>query len=599
MFAVFLASLSHVAAHVTLGQDGNLHVGWQDRTGHLIAAVSPNGSEVWRTVLPYSMHIEAADGTIFVTTPSRSDVQLHALDPATGGLQWSFDCGPHAGALSWQMSSPVAAGDRVYINCFKEGGPADPCLYEACIWALDCHGVVQWNFTTSSRDGPLPLADSSVLVHGLQDSSLVALDANGTVKWSLQAPNLSQLASFEDTVYVTDSGKPLLLAVDSNDGHALWNRSLAGLQGHVVLSDTGISYVKESGDTAYHETIRAFDSIGEELWSYDMDLGRGRFSGALMVLTRNGTDEVYVVDSDDGAGPSPGCSNLTLVKGGQALWSAGLATYPYSPSSFDTILSDGTFFHPNPRGPAQTSSSENLVALRDGQILWQELQNRTSSLPMSTQTHIYVQRHADAATPYAQELIAIRLSDGWVDWSYSRTIHDYQAFPGKNCYSFHGGTSLNSDDDAPEGLTVEECQFRCDDPSIGKRRGCSCVTFQPSIGKCWMNMACNPSGFEDSTDFVVYMQHSKYNPYADKNCYDGQGGTSIDDDDSAPEGISAEDCQSRCDVDGSCGCVTFQPSLGKCWKRSACNAAYFVASSGYTVFVKTSGITLEYGGAIV
>merc|ERR1711904_407863 len=64
----------------------------------------------------------------------------------------------------------------------------------------------------------------------------------------------------------------------------------------------------------------------------------------------------------------------------------------------------------------------------------------------------------------------------------------------------------------------------------------------------------------------------------------------IDDDDSAPEGLTVEECQGRCLEDAKCECVSFQPSNGKCWKRGGpVDPAKFGYDAKYEVYVKCDG----------
>merc|ERR1712046_49532 len=72
------------------------------------------------------------------------------------------------------------------------------------------------------------------------------------------------------------------------------------------------------------------------------------------------------------------------------------------------------------------------------------------------------------------------------------------------------------------------------------------------------------------------------------NCYGGFGGISIDDDDSAPVGLSAEECQERCEDDANCGCASYELDSGKCWKRADCVQTEFDNMDGYSVFIKIS-----------
>lgn len=86
-------------------------------------------------------------------------------------------------------------------------------------------------------------------------------------------------------------------------------------------------------------------------------------------------------------------------------------------------------------------------------------------------------------------------------------------------------------------------------------------------------------GFPAVADYVVY--HGK-------NAYEngGHGAIDIDSDGTAPAGLSVADCEACCDGDAACDCVTFRPSDGKCWKRTACVPAKFGADGSFDTYAK-------------
>lgn len=75
--------------------------------------------------------------------------------------------------------------------------------------------------------------------------------------------------------------------------------------------------------------------------------------------------------------------------------------------------------------------------------------------------------------------------------------------------------------------------------------------------------------------------------YSNKNTYGGHGAIQIDSDGSAPTGFSPSQCQSRCDEDNYCDCVTFARSNGKCWKRASCMPSMFPdGQNSYDVYLR-------------
>jgi len=157
-------------------------------------------------------------------------------------------------------------------------------------------------------------------------------------------------------------------------------------------------------------------------------------------------------------------------------------------------------------------------------------------------------------------------------------IKGYNFFAGANSFSGHGGTDIDAN--PIDGLSIEGCTARCDADNT-----CSCITYQPSTKQCWKRLGCSPQQFDYHTDYQVYMKAVGYSTYTHANAYVGHGGTDIDDDKSAPSGLTTEQCQARCDADTACGCVTWQSAGGKCWKRSTCEASQFQASLGFDTFV--------------
>lgn len=73
---------------------------------------------------------------------------------------------------------------------------------------------------------------------------------------------------------------------------------------------------------------------------------------------------------------------------------------------------------------------------------------------------------------------------------------------------------------------------------------------------------------------------------AGKNAYEGHGGIELDDESSAPSGLSVDGCEARCLEDDACGCVTFRPTDGKCWKRAACQPDQFASDSNFDTYVR-------------
>jgi hypothetical protein len=158
---------------------------------------------------------------------------------------------------------------------------------------------------------------------------------------------------------------------------------------------------------------------------------------------------------------------------------------------------------------------------------------------------------------------------------------DYLSYPKQHSYAGHGGTDIDSDDSAPSGLDVAMCEKRCD-----ADEACDCVSFRPSDGKCWKRSACDPDEFEADSNFDTYVKSSGYVTYHQRSSHRHHGGIEIDDNNTAPGGISLVDCQARCNTDMDCGCVTFHPEDGRCFKRAFCSPVAFGADTGCSTYVK-------------
>jgi len=87
----------------------------------------------------------------------------------------------------------------------------------------------------------------------------------------------------------------------------------------------------------------------------------------------------------------------------------------------------------------------------------------------------------------------------------------------------------------------------------------------------------------------ILLARGEYSAHTNKNTYNGHGSIEIDGNGSAPEGLSIEQCQKRCDEDNYCDCVTFQRSNGKCWKRASCIESMFAdGQNQYDTYVRIS-----------
>eukprot|EP00929_Paragymnodinium_shiwhaense_P041198 TRINITY_DN2140_c0_g1_i1.p1 TRINITY_DN2140_c0_g1~~TRINITY_DN2140_c0_g1_i1.p1 ORF type:complete len:336 (+),score=39.72 TRINITY_DN2140_c0_g1_i1:120-1010(+) len=91
----------------------------------------------------------------------------------------------------------------------------------------------------------------------------------------------------------------------------------------------------------------------------------------------------------------------------------------------------------------------------------------------------------------------------------------------------------------------------------------------------------------------------EYDQYHDKNAFAPYGATDIDNDATAPSGLTPQQCEDRCSADASCMCVSQERATGKCWKRGNCNPNQWVSNynAGYNVYMKRGSVPPSPGPA--
>ena len=203
---------------------------------------------------------------------------------------------------------------------------------------------------------------------------------------------------------------------------------------------------------------------------------------------------------------------------------------------------------------------------------------------------------AAAATRYFDCYKGVELTPTAAPWPPPSLPKGYQLFGSSNCWGGHGGTEI--DEDPATGLSVAECTARCDADT-----NCSCVAYEAGSSSCWKRAACVPAAFasgagqSDFDTFVNARRAGPYYAYGKRNAYVGHGASKdIDDDQSAPSGLSVARCQARCDSDAACSCVTFRPKDGSCWKRAGCEAGSFAEANDGQFDVYVSAARHPSGG---
>ncbi len=184
--------------------DGTLYAGSDD--GKLYA-INPDGSKKWEFVTSaggWSAPAIGSDGTVYAHTYSGT---LYAINP-DGTRRWDLRTGSGSGrgpSIAPDGTIYVAAADGSLLAVSADGeiqwefaveghigGPAaiaeDGTIYFGAerFYALHPGGTLKWDYVTDGRVSSSPaLDDDGTIYFGAQDSRLRALNADGTLKWSL------------------------------------------------------------------------------------------------------------------------------------------------------------------------------------------------------------------------------------------------------------------------------------------------------------------------------------------------------------------------------------------------------------------------------
>lgn len=194
----------------------------------------------------YQSKPTAADGTIFVGTPSRF---VFALDHETGAEKWRFEMG---GAVS---GAPAYADGRIFIG--QKGDEYFFCLdantgqpiwkqLVGWVWSsanvdsgrvlipgndghLSCldadTGHILWRYRTGSGAAPEPPIDSGRVYFGSWDHYVYAFETTtGRLLWQFHtggSPDSGAPIAYEDKLYVPMGGKRLC-CLDAATGTVIW-----------------------------------------------------------------------------------------------------------------------------------------------------------------------------------------------------------------------------------------------------------------------------------------------------------------------------------------------------------------------------------------
>jgi outer membrane protein assembly factor BamB len=247
-----------VKSSPAIGADGTIYVGSDD--GNLYA-INSDGSQKWAfatapsVVFPYINSVESspaigADGTtVYVGS---NDGNLYAVNTADGSKKWAFPVG-----ADFYSSPTIGADGTIYFSSWVKG----------YVYALTDKGTsVTQNWKSplaASNSSPAIGADGTIYV-GSDDSSLHAINPNGTKKWNFTtggAVNSSAAIGGDGTIYFVSADGNLYALADGGQGSVTEEWAFPTGTGEWVRSSSpaigadGTIYFG-SGDTLYAEPWR-------------------------------------------------------------------------------------------------------------------------------------------------------------------------------------------------------------------------------------------------------------------------------------------------------------------------------------------------------
>lgn len=212
---------------------------------------------------------------------------MRALDERTGKLLWAFDA-----ETEGCYSSPALVGDTLYSG--SDGAS------QINLFALDpATGALRWKFTTPTQIYATPaVADGVVYLHARNDH-IYALNAkDGTVLWKTPAPSpqdqFTVLADMVKSSPAVARGKVLvgidqeLVALDAKTGAPLW-RAPTGKGVHSSPLVVGKTVYVGSDD----RNVYAFElATGKKSWSFT--------TGGKVSISPSVGEGLLLIGSNDG-----------------------------------------------------------------------------------------------------------------------------------------------------------------------------------------------------------------------------------------------------------------------------------------------------------
>jgi outer membrane protein assembly factor BamB len=275
-------------------------------TGVLPDTVPADPSVAWRrTPNRYDAAQPVVDGdTVYVAF----DGDLVALTLGDGDEAWTVDAG-HASA-----GAPAVHDGVVYLTVWN-GGESVP----RGLVAVDAaDGTERWRALTDTdvNASPTPTDDAVFVGGGFENSTVAAVEHDGTVRWRRDLGEYAAAPAVVDdhAVYATGESKSIV-ALDIEAGETAWEQSVDGrtTAAPAVVGDS-VVVADETG------TVRRLDATsGEERWHATVD---GRVDRSVAV------DDAAVVAHEGGL-------TALALAGGERRWTTDLDADPTAPTLTD------------------------------------------------------------------------------------------------------------------------------------------------------------------------------------------------------------------------------------------------------------------------
>jgi outer membrane protein assembly factor BamB len=217
------------------------------------------------------------------TAPDTYAVTAQARDTGGGRSLWTL---PHTIVIrppdtlrKWRFQ--LDAGESPYMHSSPAIGP-DGVLYvgssDSSLYAVNAEGTLKWRYLTGSEVQSSPAIGSDGTVYfGSSDDYLRALDQDGNLRWSYRTSGYvraSPAIAADGAIYF-GSSDGYLYALNP-DGTLRWRYETSGTVSSPCIAADGTIYVG-----SYNDSLYAVNPDGTRKWGYDVGDNVNRASPAL------------------------------------------------------------------------------------------------------------------------------------------------------------------------------------------------------------------------------------------------------------------------------------------------------------------------------